>query len=34
MEVGDKRLKGEVEERKKREEERMAGVLAKLGMKI
>ena len=34
LEVGDKRLKGEAEERKRREEERMAGVLAKLGMKI
>ena len=34
MEEADKRLKGEVEERRRREEERMAGVLAKLGMKI
>ena len=34
MEEGDKRLKGEVEEKRKREEERMARVLAKLGMKI
>ena len=34
LEVGDKRLKGEMEERRKREEERMARVLAKLGMKI
>ena len=34
LEVGDKRLKAEVEEKRKREEERMARVLAKLGMKI
>ena len=34
LEVGEKRLKVEVEERRKREEARMARVLAKLGMKL